>query len=354
FDTIRGGDLAEPFQRNYSRPALDENKHEHILTSMASGGVEGDSDEFTECGHCGISTGGDVHGFDLGSSFVKFSGCGKLLNGYPVWKRKCKRTTMLVSKIAGPAKNYLASMGIRIGHPGIMQRLLYVRKDDDLLPSLLSLTTSGHPSVIARNIARNEHALEATYVPSCMAELLTESASLFAMPDKAFSSWTMRYKGQLMEIHVAFTPYFFFEEAVSLATLAAADENEGDSNTKAASKKKRSKKKGTRCAASNTNKSIPQALSDSSLKAHTSRPDRLLERLSVVMDSTTSDAKSDNPVDNDPSIALNKNKKKHKKKKKRRVDDESKEKCEQAHRSYDEVPKIDEVTSDIVKEPQGN
>jgi hypothetical protein len=282
---------------------------------------------------------------------------GQLLNGYPVWKRECSLTTLLVNKIAGPAKNYLASMGIRIGHPGNMQRLLYVRKDDDWLPSLLSLTTALDPSVIARDIARNESALEATYVPSCIAELLTESASLFTMPDKAFSSWTMRYEGQLMEIHVALTPYFFFEEAVSLATLAALDENERDSSTKAASKKKRSKKKGKRCAASNANKSIPQVLSDSSLKAHTSRPGRVLERQSVVMDSTTSEAKSDNPEGNDPSIASNNNKKNHKKKKNRRVNDESKEKCEHAHRSDDVVFKIDEmtqVTSDIVTEPQGN
>lgn len=46
---------------------------------MASGGVEGDSDEFTECSWCGISTGGEEHGgIDLGSSFVKFSGRGKV------------------------------------------------------------------------------------------------------------------------------------------------------------------------------------------------------------------------------------------------------------------------------------
>ena len=75
------------------------------------------------------------------------------------------------------------------------------------------------------------------------------------------------------------------------------------------------------------------------------------------MDSTTSKAKSDNPEGNDPSIASNNNKKNHKKKKNRRVNDESKEKCEHAHQSDDEVFKIDEmtqVTSDIVTEPQGN
>jgi hypothetical protein len=58
-----------------------KNKQENILTRMAPGGVdvEGDSVEFTKCGYCGIAKGGDEHGgFDLGSSFVKFSGGGKV------------------------------------------------------------------------------------------------------------------------------------------------------------------------------------------------------------------------------------------------------------------------------------
>ena len=142
----------------------------------------------------------------------------------------------------------------------------------------------------------------------------------------------------------------------ALATVAAVVENEEDSSAKAVSRKKRSKKKGKRCAASNANKSTSQALSDSSLEAHTSRPGRLLERQSIVMHAATSETKPDNHEGNDPS-KLNNNNKNHKKKKKDRCgNDESRRKCEQAHQSDDEVSKIDEiaqVTSDIVG-PQGS
>jgi len=168
---------------------------------------------------------------------------GKMLNGYPIWERQ--RTTELASAMTDPVKEYLEHQGIRIdlshSSSGGIQRLMYVRKDNEFSPSLLALTRGAD----MKDALRKRNVLEACHVPSNMTEILTEPASLFSSPDKAFSTWMLHFEGQWMETHVAFTPKDFFEQAITLTALDAelGDKYDGDSGALGGSNKKRKKKK---------------------------------------------------------------------------------------------------------------
>merc|ERR1712086_205283 len=110
-------------------------------------------------------------------------------------------------------KKSLEKHGIRSDHVGRNQNLIYVRKrSDKYSPSLLTLTEPGN----VRSILRKEVLMEASRVPSRMPGLLTEPASLFTSPDEAFSTWAVRFDGKWMEMHVAFTPRDFFQQAIAL------------------------------------------------------------------------------------------------------------------------------------------
>ena len=164
---------------------------------------------------------------------------GKLSNGYPIWERESSLTTKLVDATSDPVKKCLESQGIRVGYPGNERRLLCVSKYG-AGPSLLSVTKTAHMSSINR---RNEQILEASHVPSCVAELLVEPALLFTSPDKAFSTWKVFYDCQWLEIHIAFTPKEFFEQAINLASLDSKLVEDTTSSKKKNKKKKRKKGK---------------------------------------------------------------------------------------------------------------
>ncbi|KAL7553044.1 hypothetical protein ACHAWF_016289 [Thalassiosira exigua] len=167
---------------------------------------------------------------------------GKLLNGYPVWRRDCTSTSELVGAMPGPAAKHLESLGIRLVRPSSEKRLLCVRKDSRSSPSLLSVMDGGD----FRGVERKQSMLVASHVPACVVELLTEPASLFTLHAKAFSTWKTFYSGRWIEIHVAFTPKEFFEQTITLANLDAdllgGDAAVGEVATSFKSKRKSRKK----------------------------------------------------------------------------------------------------------------
>ena len=219
----------------------------------------------------------------------------KVIHGYPVWKRQCNLTTMLVNEISDPVKKYLEKHGIRISiGSGSRQQYLHVENNLDRRNAgsfLISTDAIGRQNDVNKIVSSRNSSLIGTCVPDEIDSLLTDPTSLFTNPDKAFATWHFLI-GRFVQVHIAFTPEDYFREAINLARLEVGEtslqhdnnRHKGESNEtkkKKNNNKKKKKKNKKKKVGDKQNETTVNVSSDDVLSDHETQ-DRVDEAHTVL------------------------------------------------------------------------
>lgn len=181
---------------------------------------------------------------------------GKVMNGYPVWKKSIANTRDIVDSVSKQVKKYLERKGICISLTTESQMLCVCR---NMWGSLLQ--TVSQDEDFDFDSQQCIPILQASYLPENVDELLSVPTALFTTPDDAFSTWNAAYHGVPVCVNVAITPREYVEHTIALASLDSSTlESALFSNDLRKTTAKKKKKKQRKKFAGGTKKTAHQAL----------------------------------------------------------------------------------------------